>query len=93
MEFEAERAHLQGLAPAWRGAISGARPARPPDQAKQINQTDTPPQPVEFKAASEIEPIDVQQHPLAVFDALLRQIQTQARMQPQPQPQPLWVGA
>ena len=98
--LEAERAHLQGLAPAWRGAISGARPVRTPDQAdqvKQLNQTDTHPQPVEFKAASEIEAIDVQQHPLAVFDALLRQIQTQAWMQPQTQmptqTQTIWVGA
>ena len=83
-----ERAHLQARAPAWRGGIAGARPARATDQASSTVATPatpalasqtTAPRPVEFKAAGELESINVLQHPLAVFDALLRQIQTQTQ--------------
>ena len=84
-----ERAHFQARAPAWRGGIAGARPARATDPADQASSTvatpatpalasqTTAPCPVEFKAVGELESINVLQHPLAVFDALLRQIQTQ----------------
>ena len=89
-----ERAHLQARAPAWRGGIAGARPARATDQASSTVATPatpalasqaTAPRQVEFKAAGELESINVLQHPLAVFDALLRQIQTQTQTQTQTQ--------
>jgi transposase len=78
-----ERAHLQARASVWRGGIEGARPARATDPASSTAATPalacqvTAPRQVEFKAAGELESINVLQHPLAVFDALLRQIQTQ----------------
>lgn len=73
-----ERMHLQALAPAWRGDLRGARPARTTYPADQTTET-TAARPVELKAADALESINVQQHPLAVFDALLRQIQTQTQ--------------
>ena len=80
-----EREHLQARAPAWRGTLAGARPVRAPEQANQGSATDATvtlaslgmtPHPVEFKTTGELPTLDVPQHPLAVFDALLRQIQT-----------------
>ena len=82
-----ERTQLQALAPAWRGDLRGARPARAADQGDQACSTATPAAtaatttayPVEFKATGELESIHVLQHPLSVFEALLRQIQTQTQ--------------
>ena len=85
-----EREHLQARAPAWRGTLAGARPVRAPEQANQGSATDATvtlaslgmtPHPVEFKTTGELPTLDVPQHPLAVFDALLRQIQTQTQTQ------------
>ena len=73
-----ERQYLQASAPAWRGGIKGARPMRAEQQPPQ-------PQPQPRDAALIVPsrtfaalPTEVAQHPLAVFDALLRQIQMHA---------------
>lgn len=83
-----EREHLQALAPAWRGGIAGARPVRVNDQGDATAAST--PRPVEsfaFEATGELPSINVLQHPLSVFDALLRQIQAQIQAQTQAQTQ------
>ena len=88
--LEAERAHLQTTAPTWRGVVAGARPMQAePTQASQQRQLQPPPQQSPPQAATGVPShanatplIEVAQHPLAVFDALLRQIQKQALAAP-----------